>query len=107
MRPCLTHPQSDPPPCGYFDWREARQHEGAALQGDERNSNLASAFAFDPERKGTILVAADKQGKDQVLFYMKLIKTADKRFDDHLAKLAKKKAASLPVGSGARRKSKE
>ena len=47
-----------------------------------------AAFAFDPARTGTILVAADKQGTDEKRFYKKLIKTADQRFDKHLAKLA-------------------
>lgn len=46
-----------------------------------------AAFAFDPEQKGVILVASGKQGTNQLRFYKKLIATADKRFDEHLAKL--------------------
>lgn len=45
------------------------------------------AFAFDPVREAILLVAGDKRGKDQKKFYKKLIKTADQRFSQHLAKL--------------------
>ena len=47
-----------------------------------------AAFAFDPGRKAIVLVAADKQGKDQQKFYKKLIATATKRFDQHLEQYA-------------------
>jgi len=47
-----------------------------------------AAFAFDPQRKACVLVAGSKQGQDQAAFYKSLIKTADKRFDGHLQKLA-------------------
>jgi len=46
-----------------------------------------AAFAFDPERKAIILVAGDKSGKSQKLFYKKLIKKADERFDSHQEQL--------------------
>ncbi|PHV08582.1 addiction module toxin RelE [Janthinobacterium sp. BJB412] len=49
-----------------------------------------AAFAFDPERQGIILVAADKQGISDKLFYKRLIDKADKRFDAHLKTLATK-----------------
>jgi len=42
------------------------------------------AFAFDPERKGIVLVAGDKRGADQKKFYKQLISTADRRFTNHL-----------------------
>lgn len=53
-----------------------------------------AAFAFDPQRKAYVLVAGDKQGQDEAAFYKTLIKTADKRFDTHLKKLAKTKKES-------------
>jgi len=49
------------------------------------------AFAFDPERAAIILVGGDKAGTNQKRFYRQLIKKADKRFDEHLAALSKKK----------------
>ncbi len=52
-----------------------------------------AAFAFDPERAAIVLVASDKQGKNQKLFYKRLIKIADQRFDSHLRKLAAGKIA--------------
>jgi len=50
------------------------------------------AFAFDPRRSAILLVGGDKAGADQRRFYNKLIATADKRFDAHLATL---KAATV------------
>ena len=42
------------------------------------------AFAFDPARKGIILVAGDKAGVAQKRFYKALIAKADARFAEHL-----------------------
>lgn len=52
-----------------------------------------AAFAFDPARTAVVLVAADKQGKNQKLFYKRLIKIANRRFDVHLQKVASGKTA--------------
>lgn len=49
-----------------------------------------AAFAFDPKRQAIILVAGDKSGGSGKQFYKKLIKKADARFDDHLARLKEK-----------------
>lgn len=46
-----------------------------------------AAFAFDPERRAIVLVAGEKQGMSQALFYKRLIKIADTRFDKHLKQL--------------------
>ena len=51
---------------------------------------LRIAFAFDPERKGILLVAGDKSGVSQRRFYKQLIAKADELFDAHLAKLKAK-----------------
>jgi hypothetical protein len=45
------------------------------------------AFAFDPKRQAILLAAGEKSGADQKRFYKRLIATADRRFDDHLAVL--------------------
>lgn len=45
------------------------------------------AFAFDPKRKGIVLVAGDKSGVAQKHFYKALIARADRRYDNHLAAL--------------------
>ena len=47
------------------------------------------AFAFDPVRTAFLLVAGDKSGMSERRFYKQLVETADRRFDDHLATLAK------------------
>jgi len=49
------------------------------------------AFAFDPEQKAILLVAGDKSGGSARRFYRQLIKTADARFDRHLAFLKKRR----------------
>ncbi len=43
------------------------------------------AFAFDPDRQAILLAAGDKRGLPQARFYRHLIRTADARFDAHLA----------------------
>jgi hypothetical protein len=47
------------------------------------------AFAFDPRRYAILLIAGDKSGGSESRFYKQLIKTADTRFDTHLAQLKK------------------
>ncbi|MEM8638085.1 MAG: type II toxin-antitoxin system RelE/ParE family toxin [Cyanobacteria bacterium P01_G01_bin.54] len=42
------------------------------------------AFAFNPNRKAIVLVAANKSGVPQRRFYKTLIKIADQRFDRYL-----------------------
>lgn len=49
------------------------------------------AFAFDPKRRAILLVAGDKSGGSQDEFYRQLIRTADKRFGEHLETLKKEK----------------
>ena len=43
-----------------------------------------AAFAFDPARQAIVLVAGEKQSVSQALFYKRLIRIADARFDLHL-----------------------
>lgn len=50
-----------------------------------------AAFAFDPTRSGVILVAANKQGMSEKLFYRRLIAKADERYEAHLKAVAEKK----------------
>ena len=44
------------------------------------------AFAFDPKRSA-VLLAGNKGGVDQKRFYKRLIASADRRFDEHIASL--------------------
>jgi hypothetical protein len=44
------------------------------------------AFAFDPRRQAVLLCAGDKSGGSEARFYRRLITTADRRFDVHLAR---------------------
>ena len=47
------------------------------------------AFAFDPKRRGILLVAGDKSGGSEKRFYRSLLQAADARFDAYLAWLKK------------------
>lgn len=51
------------------------------------NAVWRAAFAFDPVRTAIVLVAGDKSGGSEKRFYKQLIKKADERFDEHLARL--------------------
>ena len=46
------------------------------------------AFAFDPTRRGIILVAGDKSGVSEARFYRSLIAKGDRRYAAHLAQLS-------------------
>jgi hypothetical protein len=45
------------------------------------------AFAFDPRREAILLAGGDKGGADERRFYKRLIATANRRFNEHLAAL--------------------
>ena len=45
------------------------------------------AFAFDPERRGILLVAGDKSGASERRFYRRLIAKADARYAAHLTRV--------------------
>src|SRR5262245_42707083 len=49
------------------------------------------AYAFDPVRSAILLVGGSKSGMPQSRFYRRLIRTADRRFDIHLAGMQAKK----------------
>jgi hypothetical protein len=57
------------------------------LRFDADDGVWRTAFAFDPKRQAILLVAGDKSGRSEKAFYKKLIKLADRRFDDHLEDL--------------------
>ena len=57
------------------------------LRADTSAKVLRIAFAFDPTRTAILLVAGDKSGVSGKRFYRELIKKADNRYDDHLARL--------------------
>jgi len=48
------------------------------------------AFAFDPRRNAILLVAGDKSGVSERMFYKRLIDKADRRFKEHLETLPSK-----------------
>jgi hypothetical protein len=61
------------------------------LRFDAGNGVWRVAFAFDPERKAILLVAGDKCGRSVSAFYRRLIATADKRFEEHLQRIGRRK----------------
>ena len=44
------------------------------------------AFAWDPNRQAVILCGGDKEGANQRRFYKSLIRLADARFSEHIAR---------------------
>src|SRR2546422_273009 len=56
------------------------------LRFDAHDGVWRVAFAFDPKREAILLVAGDKSGASERRFYRQLIRTADERFDGHLAR---------------------
>ncbi|OWQ89737.1 type II toxin-antitoxin system RelE/ParE family toxin [Roseateles terrae] len=60
-----------------------------------------AAFAFDPDRRAVVLVAADKQGLDPTRFYKELLRKANDRFDRHLASFKNDRPVSTiePAGN--------
>jgi len=45
------------------------------------------AFAFNPRRNAILLVAGDKSGVSETMFYKRLIDKADRRYKEHLVNL--------------------
>lgn len=60
------------------------------LRFNAANGVWRVAFAFDPTRRGILLVAGDKSGGSKKRFYKKLIAKADQRYDAHLKRLQAK-----------------
>lgn len=54
------------------------------------------AFAFDPARQAILLTAGDKSGGSESLFYRRLIRKADKRFDQHIIQVKERQGAQSP-----------
>ena len=71
----------------YVDTLNGSRHTNMKeLRFDADNGVWRVAFAFDPKRQAVLLVAGDKSGTSQKRFYQNLIKKADQRFDDWLAR---------------------
>ena len=71
--------------------KRSRHANMKELRFDADDGVWRVAFAFDPKRQAILLVAGDKSGGSQDRFYRQLIRTADKRFDEHLKNLKKDK----------------
>jgi hypothetical protein len=61
------------------------------LRFDAESGVWRVAFAFDPERKAILLCGGSKTGVSRDRFYEMLIRTADKRYTNHLARLEQKR----------------
>jgi hypothetical protein len=63
-----------------------------------------AAFAFDPARRAIVLVAGAKQGQNEALFYRRLLRKANQRYDAHLARLRARSGAPTKPGKASQRK---
>jgi len=64
------------------------------LRFDAADGVWRVAFAFDPKRQAILLVAGDKSGGSEKRFYRQLIKKADARFDEHVARVERERRKS-------------
>lgn len=83
-------PAAERPYVGKLANSRHSQMKELRFKANRGNEIWRAAFAFDPERRAVILVAADKQGQDEKRFYRRLVAIADRRFDGHLERLAKR-----------------
>lgn len=77
LGPHLKRPRAD-------TLKGSRHANMKELRFDAADGVWRVAFAFDPRRRGILLVAGDKSGQSEKLFYRRLIEKADERFDSHL-----------------------
>lgn len=83
--PCLGRPEVD-------SLRQSRHNSKMKeMRFDADDGVWRVFFVFDPERKGIILLAANKAGVAKRRFYEKNIREADKRFDRHLKMIEERK----------------
>jgi hypothetical protein len=82
MGPTLGRPRVD-------TLKGSRHANMKELRFDADNGVWRVAFAFDTKRQAILPVAGDKSGGSQDKFYRELIRTADRRFDEHLKNLKK------------------
>jgi len=82
-------------------WTGSRHANMKELRFDADGGVWRVAFAFDPKRRGVLLVAGDKSGGSEKRFYRSLLQAADARFDAHLARL-KKEDRRLSLGGGSK-----
>ena len=87
--PSLGRPRADA-------LKGARHANLKELRFDVSGGVWRVAFAFDPRRHGMLLVAGDKSGGSEKLFYRRLIATADARLDAHLLRLKRKAKSPEP-----------
>ena len=80
----LTGPKTGRPHVDTLDGSKHSNMKELRFTAHDGQEIWRAAFAFDPHREAIILVAGEKQGGNQHLFYKRLIKIADGRFDSHL-----------------------
>lgn len=72
----------------YADTLKGSKHPNMKeLRFEAADGEWRAAFAFDPQRRAILLVAGDKSGGSQKLFYRRMIAKADFRFSEHLESL--------------------
>jgi len=75
--PTLSRPHAD-------TLKGSRFHNMKELRVGAKRLAIRIAFAFDPDRKAILLVAGDKRGVSESLFYRRLIARADAMFEEYL-----------------------
>jgi hypothetical protein len=84
MGPHLSRPRAD-------TLKGSRHANMKELRFSAAGGEWRTAYAFDPVRRAIILVAGDKSGGSERLFYKRLLRVADERFSEHLKELNSRK----------------
>ena len=82
MGPMLGRPHVD-------TLKNSKHSNMKELRFDAADGAWRAASAFDMTRQAVVLVAGDKSGGGEARFYRGFIATADRRFDEHLARQKK------------------
>ena len=80
--PSLGRPHAD-------TLRDSRHSNMKEMRIDKWGDFWRIAFAFDPRRQAILLLAWNKRGENERLFYRSFIREADTRFDEHLRGLGR------------------
>lgn len=68
--------------------RESKHSNMRELRIQHRGHPYRVLYAFDPERRGVLLVGGEKTGQDERRWYAEKIREADRLFDQHLREMS-------------------
>lgn len=91
----LLGPQAGRPHVGTLNNPKHPNMKELRFKANHGSEVWRAPFAFDPNRLAIVLVAAAKQGVNEVRFYKDLLMKANERYDRHLQTLKDAQAAEI------------